>query len=73
MTVWIRQLTCVLIIGAALGAKASSPPQIPPEATARSMAGEVVLITGSTDGLGREVARRVVADVVHQVADRGPH
>ena len=64
---WIRQLTCVLIIGAALGAKASSPPQIPPEATERSMTGEVVLITGSTDGLGREVARRVAALGAHVI------
>src|SRR5688572_27332814 len=41
--------------------------QAPPAREGESMKGQVVLITGSTDGLGREVARRVAAAGAHVI------
>jgi NAD(P)-dependent dehydrogenase (short-subunit alcohol dehydrogenase family) len=67
MTEVFRQLTCVLVIGAAMGARASVPRPAQLESSERPMKGEVVLITGSTDGLGREVARRVAARGAHVI------
>ena len=57
----IRLAAFLLVIPAALIAArlVTSEPQTIEKATA--MNGKVVLVTGSTDGLGREVARRVAA------------
>ena len=41
--------------------------QAPPAREGESMKGQVVLVTGSTDGLGREVARRVAAAGAHVI------
>jgi NAD(P)-dependent dehydrogenase (short-subunit alcohol dehydrogenase family) len=67
MTAVLRQLTFLLVIGAAIGARASVPRPSQLDTDERPMNGEVVLITGSTDGLGREVARRVAARGAHVI------
>src|SRR5687767_11106605 len=48
------------MLAMAFAAQAQTPPQ-------DSMKGQTVLITGSTDGLGREVARRVAALGAHVI------
>jgi NAD(P)-dependent dehydrogenase (short-subunit alcohol dehydrogenase family) len=49
----------------AMNAHAQTPDS--PAGAAGSGAGKVILITGSTDGLGREVARRLAADGHHVI------
>lgn len=59
----MRRATLVLVLVAA-GAIASAQA---PATDAGSMKGKTVLITGSTDGLGREVARRVASSGAHVI------
>ena len=61
---WARLLVCLLLL-ALTGAPARARIQDP--AVDGSMNGLVVLVTGSTDGLGREVARRVAARGAHVI------
>ncbi len=65
-------VVAIAVIGATLSQSRSQP--APPRED--SMKGQVVLITGSTDGLGREVARRTAALGAHVIVhgrnrDRG--
>jgi NAD(P)-dependent dehydrogenase (short-subunit alcohol dehydrogenase family) len=60
----IRLLMCVFLL-ALSGAPARA--RIQDADNERTMNGQVVLITGSTDGLGREVARRVAARGGHVI------
>jgi NAD(P)-dependent dehydrogenase (short-subunit alcohol dehydrogenase family) len=61
---WARLLVCLFLL-ALTGAPARARIQDP--ALEGTMSGRVVLITGSTDGLGREVARRVAARGAHVI------
>jgi NAD(P)-dependent dehydrogenase (short-subunit alcohol dehydrogenase family) len=62
----IRKLAFAAI-GAALMFAAAACARPEAQGEERTMKGEVVLITGSTDGLGREVARRVAARGAHVI------
>ena len=72
-----RILAVALSMGATLAAAAGLPAQSAGGAAQPGMkAGDVVLITGSTSGLGRELARRIAATGAHVIvhgrdADRG--
>jgi NAD(P)-dependent dehydrogenase (short-subunit alcohol dehydrogenase family) len=61
----IRVLACLSVM-VALAAPLPRPRPVP-QTGARLMNDQVVLITGSTDGLGREVARRVAAAGAHVI------
>ena len=68
--------TVVAVTGLTVVTLATAPAVAQPRATDLPMKGQVVLITGSTDGLGREVARRVAARGAHVIvhgrnAERG--
>lgn len=57
----IAFLASLVVAAAAAAVAGRSPAAQAPAAEEQSMKGKVVLITGSTDGLGREVALRVAA------------
>jgi NAD(P)-dependent dehydrogenase (short-subunit alcohol dehydrogenase family) len=63
MASWLRQLAAVFVIAIAVGMAIRSTAQ----GQERPINDLVVLITGSTDGLGREVARRVAARGAHVI------
>jgi NAD(P)-dependent dehydrogenase (short-subunit alcohol dehydrogenase family) len=71
----VRIIAIAILVAAAASARPPFPPSPEPQG-AVSMKGKNVLITGSTDGLGREVARRVAALGAHVIvhgrnAERG--
>lgn len=61
----IAFLASLVVAAAAAAVAGRSPAAQAPAAEEQSMKGKVVLITGSTDGLGREVALRVAALGAH--------
>ena len=62
-----RRIVLALFGGAALAVPALALAQTAGGGGDLSMKGKTVLITGSTDGLGREVARRVAARGAHVI------
>lgn len=72
----LNRIVLLLVIAGAAAAGAPFAAAQEPSAAAATLKGKVVLITGSTDGLGREVAGRVAALGAHVIvhgrnAERG--
>jgi NAD(P)-dependent dehydrogenase (short-subunit alcohol dehydrogenase family) len=66
-------LACALAVTAATGNAQTAASGSPAEAAERAGERQVVLITGSTDGLGRDVARRLAATGAHIIVHGRNH
>lgn len=73
-----HMLTALLLLALSLGHAAGAAPSAPAQAARPAIppTQRIALVTGSTDGLGREVARRLAAEGAHVIvhgrnADRG--